>query len=1066
MNEVHKLDGSDFPAVAIQAKFLGGFSIWANGCSVNGLATQKNKALAAYLILEHERDHSRSKLAALFWPDVGEQAALHNLRQALSVIRKAFEPCGGGEIFTSNRETVGFRAGTKIIVDVIDFENLMRGIIDRFHQQVGRGFPILKLKRELEGYKGELLESIVLADASMFSDWLALRREALNRLAVEGASLLLKYYENRHDWSEARRSAEMLVKLAPWDENAHSRLIDVLLQLAQGNAALAHYQSAVRYFAEELAIEPEYQMKKSYVDIQRFFESRRSEPHVRMPVVKVPGYSTPFIGRAKELEILEDWVSDPGCQVITITGPGGSGKTRLVSRLAESQNTLFTGGVFFVSIADCCGTVQLRSKILNTVSIAGEKSADPMEELKSWAKNRSALLILDNVDDCGEAADLVMKILEVSGQMVIVCTSYSRLNLIGERVYPLEGLSTRGAADSEAVKLFLSHIQPESQPESKTPEFMQNIVHICELVEGLPLAIDLAAGQTKHLPSEDLLTSLKKTMDILHSSAVNLPEKHRSLTTAFENCWKQLLDRQKTMLADLTVFHSPFTQQAAAVVCNVNPPDLMELVNQSLLIWDGQERFRFHRAIHQYARGKLVLKENLSEELIRKHANFFHQQLKDGYTGFSGEGILKFLEKTKAVRLDILQAFRYLIQTKEWKKLEEIIHPLYCFYDGLSLFREGSTDFMEFISLINNADGGEFCRAMVSSRAASLLISIQQFAIVPEMIDYAVTQVRSSGNRAEESLCYNVLAKEAATTKSSSLSLEYAKKALALSQNEGDQREEAHSLFNLGYALSNLGEITKAEQVLEDCRKICKELQDWRRLSKVLNILADIACNRGNYDQALGNYGEAFKIAERMENLYSQSLVLNNIGTVYFSTKKYDAAEASYEESLRICREIEDREGEAIALSNLGELFAETRYFKKGIVYNQQALAISREISSDWGEMSARVILAICYHELGDIQAAKDELILVLERSLESEFIYFFNRAVVEACRILVEAGKTEGMGRVISEITRDEESDDWVRDRAKEVLESLPQKERIDREVKTDRESILEFLRKALLQR
>ncbi len=1065
MNPVHKLKENELPVLAIQAKFLGDFEISANGCAISGLATQKNKALAAYLILENERTHSRSKLAALIWSDVAEQAALHNLRQALSVIRKAFDPCGGGEIFTSNRETIGFRAGTKITVDVIDFERQMRAMVDRFHLQQGRGFPIQRLKRELSAYQGELLDTLVLADASMFSDWLVLRREALNRLAVEGASLLLQYYENRNEWSEARKSAEMLVKLAPWDENAHSRLINILLQLAQGNAALAHYQSAVRYFDEELAIEPEFHLKKARADIQRFFAIGRSEPGPKAIPIHVPGYSSPFIGRVQELETLEDWVSDPGCQLVTITGSGGSGKTRLASRLAESQDTLFGGGVFFVSIAGCGDRQQLSSRILSAVSSVEERSADSMEELLDWARNRRALLILDNVDNCSEVAELAVKLLEASRQIVLFCTSYTRLDLVGERVYAIGGLSTNGGFESEAVRLFMSHVQPESQPECRTREFMENIMQICRLVEGLPLAIDLAAGQVKRIPSEELLTSLEKTMDILHSGAVNLPERQRSIVASFENCWKHLPERQQSVLADLTVFQSPFTLQAAVEICGVSSSEVRDLANQSLLIWDGAGNYRFHRAIHQYARGKLALNELEASKLTQEHAEFFHKQLVEGFANFSGNGILQFLQKIETVLPDILQGFTYLIDSGDWERSEAIVHPLYCYYESRSLYREGSEQLMAQALLCQPERGGTLCRALLLSRAASLSISIQQYDQVEEQLECSLAVARETGNRAEESFCYNVLAKQAAVKKSSSSSMEYAQKALKISQSLGDRREEAHSLYNIGYALTNLGEVTKAEQVLENCRKICEELQDWRRLTKVLNVLADTACSRGNFGQALKIYNDALKIAEGLGNRYSQSLILNNIGTAYFSIKKHDAAKESYEKSLGISREIDDREGEAIALSNLGELYAEIRDFKLGVEYNQQALVISREIGSDWGEMSARVILAICYHELGDIQAAKDELILVLERSLESEFIYFFNRAVVEACRLLKEAGKTDGMGRVISEITSDEESDDWVRARAREVLESLPQKERIDCEVRIDRKSILEFLEKSLME-
>lgn len=1030
---------NDLPGLSIRASFLGGFEIWVNDCAISGLATQKNRALAAYLILEHERDHPRSKLAALYWPDVDEQAALHNLRQALSVIRKAFEPCSTGEVFSANREGVGFRAGIEFKVDVIEFENQMRGMVDRFHQQPGRGFPITRVKKVLELYRGELLESIMLADASLFSDWLVLRREALNRLAVEGTSLLLKYYETRCEWGEARKTAEKLVRLAPWDENAHSRLIDVLLQLAQGNAALAHYQSAVRYFAEELAIEPEYQMKQSHRDIQRFFESGRCEPRKNFLSLQLPGYSTPFVGRSKELETLEDWASEPGCQVITITGPGGSGKTRLAARLAETQHTLFAGGVFFCSVTGCRDRLQIAASIIDTVNSLGKRSADPLEDLLIWARSRRALLILDNVDDCGEAAFLSTKILDASRHIVIVLTSYSRLNLVGERVFALGGLSTLGGAESEAGRLFLSHVQAESLPEFASADFLGNVVKICQMVEGLPLAIDLAAGQVNSTSSKELLTSLENTLDVLHSSAINLPDRHRSIIASFENCWVHLSQRQQAAISSLTIFRSPFTNQLADEVCGVSPVEIRDLVNQSLLIWDGREHYRFHRVIHQYAHEKLEKTNPEINQLAKRHADQFVLELLHNYENCAGDGFRLFLQKTKDYLPDILAGIKFQIAATNANHLIKPIEALYTYYDGLSLFREGSDDLSELAMSTGSANENNLVRGMLLARVSSLWISSHQYEKAEEALETAMKIARENGNEKELGFCFNVLSKQAVVKKSSSLSVEHAQKALQIAQRMGDKKEEAHSLYNMGYALTNLNEITRAEDVLENCRQICEEIKDWRRLVKVLNVLADTACYRGNFDQALSYYDEAITIANSLGNRYSQSLILNNIGTAYFSIQKYKEAEEAYKKSLELCKEIDDREGEAIAYSNLGELFADLKDFKRGMDYNLKALAICREIDSDWGEVSARVVLALCYREMGQIKAAEDEVVIVLERSLELEFIYFFNRAVVEACRLLLERGKTERIAEVLSFITEDEESDDWVRDRAREVINHLP---------------------------
>jgi DNA-binding SARP family transcriptional activator/predicted ATPase len=1048
--------------LTIEAKFLGNFEIKIAGCLIGGFTTQKTRALAVYLILEHNQEHPRGRLAALFWPDVPDQTALHNLRQALSAIRKAFDVCSGEEVLSSSRETVGFNSNVKFSIDALEFETQMRRMIERYHRQPERGFPVQRLKRLVASYHGEIPGLLNLNDGGLFEDWLILKRERINQLAIEGASFLLGYFEKRQEWGEAKNMAELLVSLAPWDENAHSRLIENLLQLSQGNAARAHYQSALRYFTGVLEVEPELQFKKASASIQEFFAHGKTESKPKPSTLQIPGYATPFIGRRKELETLEDWISDPACHLITITGPGGSGKTRLAARLAESQRTLFTDGVYFVSIAECCSIDQLASKILNSVSTLGERSANPLDELLEWANNRRSLLVLDNVDSCSVCAELAAKITGVTEQAVIIFTSYSRLDLMGERVFTLKGLSTLEGGESESVELFLTHLQQENLPEIATPKFIEQVVRICKLVDGFPLAIDLAAGQVKRIPCEELLDDLAQNMDILHSNAVNLPERHRSITASFENSWKHLSSSLQQILSTLTVFQTPFTLEAALQICEVSPEDIRNLAMQSLLNRDTEENYRFHRLIHQYASEKIDREEAKSNRLNQNHANFFQDELTRVYVNSAGPGYFPFLNKTEAVLADIVKSIKYLIATRDWTRVQLMIHPLFSYFDGKGLHREGSALMGECAELCSSEQGGLLCQAMFSSRAARLLLSIHQFMKASELLDFSFAVVHGENNQQEEAFINNVLATQAILKKSASSSGEFAQKAFQIARDAGNKYEEAHSLYNTGYAAINLGDIMRAVEVLIRCRILCEELGDWRRLSKVLNLLADTSCSRGNFEQALEYYDEALKMVVAIGNRYSESLVLNNIGTAYISLGQHSKAEEYYEKSWILCGEIGDREGEAIALSNLGELYAECRDFKKGAEYNQRALEICRDIESEWGEVSARVVLATCSRELGDKKAAQEEVIRVLQKSLEAEFTTFFYRGVIEASLQLLERGRGEGLAAIVEEISRGEETDDWTRTKAQAVLTRLPQAGD-EKKRKTDQASVLKFLVEAL---
>ncbi|KAF0108917.1 MAG: SARP family transcriptional regulator [Chloroflexi bacterium] len=1027
----------------IKARFLGSSEINLNDCPVGGFTTQKAKALFAYLVLENDRTHARGTLAALFWPDVPEQTALHNLRQALSTIRKSLDNCGGcGTIFCADRDSISFQSDVKFQVDALEFESHMRALLERHSGSPDRGFPIHLLSRLLEQYKGELLVSVSLPDADLFEDWLVLKRESLNRLA-----------------------AELLVKLAPWDEDAHSRLIRVLLQLSQGNAALAHYNSAARYIRDDLALEPGRQMHKALTDINNYVDTGEIERVGTLAPINIPMYATLFIGRVRELEMLEDWVSNPACRIITITGPGGSGKTRLAAKLAESQQTLFKDGVFFISIAGCLNINQLSSIILGSVGTVTERSTDALDELLQWSCNRYSLLVLDNVDSCGEAALLAARLTESAPNLTFVFTSYTRLDLVGEKVFPLGGLSTSSAdlkdSLSDAARLFYAHLQVESQPEIEHPEFAQNVSLICELVEGLPLAIDLAAGQAKRMSITDLLGELQQNLDVLRSQSVNLPERHRSIQASFENAWRHLSDMQRKSLSVLTSFQSPFTPQAAHQICGVSPADLRDLAGQSLLTWDAHERYRFHRVIGIYAHEKITLSKEESEQISSQHANWFLDQLLRYFSDRSGERFSIFLINVASVLPDILKCLNWLILIHDWQRVQQIILPLYTYYEGRSLFREGSALFANLAHACDVEENSLICRVMFSSRAALLMVRIQQFSKAMELIEFALANAKAKNWQDEIAFSLNAMSNHALVCKNSSTAEEYAREALNLSREIHNAEEEARALYNLGYAETNKGDITKAAEDLTLCRSLSEEQKNWGRLSNVLNRLADVASYRGDFNQSLQYYDEALKIARAMENRFSESLITNNIGTAYVELKQYSSAEEYYKKSLTVCREIRDYEGEAIALSNLGELAMAIKDFKKSVEYNQLALEISKEIESDLGERSARIILAESYRELGDKKAAENEVILLLEMAEQTESRNFFHRGVVEACHLLMESGFVESLADILNATIQSEGAEESTRIKAQTLLGQLPPDKQ--NEQKMDSKHMTEFLKNQL---
>ena len=1030
--------------IQITATFLGRSDIWVNGKLITDLSTIKAKSLLIYLVLEGKEPKSRSYLASLFWPDVPENTALHNLRQAIVLIKKSIENMHlRNDWIITSRDEIVIQPNVFLNIDVHHFCDGMKRLLGSLNSYPDRGFPIQSLQKLLSMYKGEFLKSLSLPDADLFEEWLTLNRESINQLAIRGSAWLFQYHEKRKEWHQALQIAENLVKLAPWDEEVHERLIHCLLMLSQRSAAVTHYHYAVHYFQEELKVEPGEYLQKAFKQINNDDKTRDSNKNENRQIENLPRYATQFIGRSREIEILESWVTNPQCNIVTIIGPGGSGKTRLVKRLAELQVSLFRDGVYFVTLANCASATQIASTILSLIKGVAELKGDAVEQLIQWAVKKKALLILDNVEDTSETASFAASLLEKSPDLLLVFTSYTALGLHGERIFKLQGLplvaKDEKESNSEAVQLFLSHLQRDQQSENFSREFIKSVCQICELVEGMPLAIDLAAWQTRFLPVSTLLNELKQNMDVLQFQAVNLPERHRSIQASFENVWLHLPDPRKKALTLLTGFYSSFTQQAADSIYQIKPSELCALADQSLLSWDTEERYFFHRTIKQYARAKLTLNEDESRELSQRHAGWFLEQMSIEFSDKGLENFSRFISSVQQSIEDITQAMKWFILHKEWQKVKLMLNIVFGYFEGRGLFNEGSEFFSKMADLCGQSTDGIECCSKFSSRASLFLIRIYQYQRASDLCQFALENAKKNNWHAEIAFCLNIQSTQAFAEKNLSKAECIAAEALSIAIENSLLEEQSHALYNLGNTQYHKGEISQASANLTKCKQLCLELKLWQRLSKTYNILANIACTRGELTEALDSFSQALSIVKGLGNKFSEALVANNIGTVYMELNQHPSALEYLNQSLDICREILDFEGESVALSNLGEIALKEGQLQESIQFGLESLKVSRMIESIWSELSARIILAEAYRKSMQLADSRDQILDLLQKSISGQFTSFYYRGLVEGCQLLMNRGYTQGLAKILSDALEEEGMDDFVKMTAQELIQHLP---------------------------
>ena len=607
----------------LKLTLLGSPQVNLAGQSLSERITGKHLALLVYLAVTG-RTHTRDSLAALLWRDMANSQARKNLRDLLSDLRKHVSP-----YLMITRHDIAFNPDAAHWLDVTVF---------RTHVDSNRIKPYLKLWADvIDLYRGDFLEGFNVRNAPAFEAWVLQQREELQAQVVQGLRFLADQHLSQADFTAGLSVTDRWLALEPWSEEAHRYKMRLLAYSGQRSAALTQYDICRQVLDEELGVAPLSETEELYGQLkiglleQESISSDNEEDNYKALLSTSPlntlatfSHNLPsklsiFVNRNRERNYICESLSQPECRLLTITGIGGVGKTRLALEAAYQMATAssealpFSDGIFFVSLADLDETpppsessiVAAVGQVLAPPGEDREESFPSIQQLLTYLQDKAMLLVLDNFEPLMDQVNFIPKLLRHCPHLKVLVTSRVRLNIEGEWLLPLEGLSVPQATEDnwqmhDAVVLFLAHartIDPKFAVDAQTA---QAIVRICQSVQGLPLGIELAAGWLRLLDCDAIANSLADSLDGLSATRRDLPNRHRSLRATIDYSWRLLTEGEQEALLRLSTLPGPFLAQEAQEVGRASLPLLLSLVDQSFLRPLGGNRYEMQGLVHQY----------------------------------------------------------------------------------------------------------------------------------------------------------------------------------------------------------------------------------------------------------------------------------------------------------------------------------------------------------------------------------------------------------------------------------------------------------------------------------
>jgi predicted ATPase/DNA-binding SARP family transcriptional activator/DNA-binding CsgD family transcriptional regulator len=929
---------------------LGGFRVSVGSRIVEGNAWRLRKAAALLKLLSLAPGHHmhREQIMDLLWSDQGLKAASNNLRQAVHVARKTLHPDAffASRYLDSRDEQLLLCPQEQLWVDVEAFEKA--GAAARRAQDPAA------YKAALELYAGDLLPE------DRYEGWAENRREQLRGLYLALLIGLAGLYEGRGDLEPAIEALQRVIAEEPTNEEAHVGLMRLHALSGRRGLAVAQYGRLHESLSAQLGTEPSAATRhlRDEIATDEYPPARSllagSSPEGSGDVHKhnLPVSRTSFVGRERELmEVKRELAMT---SLLTLTGTGGTGKTRLALQVARDLTGIYPDGVWLVELAPLSEPKLVPKATAEALGVP-ERSGQPLTAtLVDALRSKTLLLVLDNCEHLVDAvAQLVDALLDACPQLQILATSREPLKVAGEMTRPVSPLAVPAPQREltvselvgiESVRLFMDRARYRNSSFALTPENAQAVADVCGRLDGIPLAIELAAARAGALSVKQIAERLEDSLELLSSGSRTASERHRTLRGALSWSHDLLGESERTLFRRLSVFAGGWTLESAEAVGaggNVVKVDVMDLVSRlvdkSLVVCrageEGEMRYGMLDPVRQYAREKLE-ESGEAAAVRRRHAEFFLALVEEEPEAFKGLQPPEWTRRLEEEHDNLRAALAWSLESDEAElglRLAGASHP---FWSKQGNYSEGR----RWLEAALTMDAGVPTQARTNALAGVGWLALWQGDL--DRASAAAEEGLRLSPRAgrEGSVTIHLLLLlgfTAARRADYERATDLFEESLNLSREAGDEWGMAASLLHFGNVAGVQGDHERSTEFYEEGLALCRK-------SGYATVLADTLTNLGHELLLQGDHERAAALNEEAVALYRErgyrnarlEFPLDHLGWAALLGGDYERSKTLHEESLRLCQELGDKlvaaeclDGLACAAGARGEIERAAKMF-------------------------------------------------------------------------------------------------------------------------------------------